>query len=196
MTPPVQTNTREALLEAALDLLQRVGFSSFSFRTLGEVVGISSASIHYHYPTKADLGVALVEWLREKNKPEIEALCQQFPNMRDRFLGLAEHMAAHTCVSGKSCPINILLSEYATLPENLQKVVKTWVDDIIRNLASWLEEGRERGHLVFPGDAVTQARLVWSVIEHGTQMARTNHEQPFLPLMRHLIATMSPPQTS
>jgi hypothetical protein len=136
--------------------------------------------------------VALVEWLRNKNKPQIDELCQRFPNIRERFLGLAEHMAEHTCVSGKSCPINVLLSEYAVLPEALQKAVKIWVDDIIHDLARWLEEGRTHGHLSFPGDSVTQARLVWSVIEHGTQMARTNAAQPFLPLMRHLIMTMTP----
>ncbi len=192
MTPPVQTNTREALLEAALDQLQRVGFSSFSFRTLGEIVGISSASIHYHFSTKADLGIALVDWVRAKHEPDMVTLCDQYPNIRDRFLALAEKMAQETCINGKSCPINILLSEFATLPDPLKIKVKTWVDDIINYLANWLTIGRENGHLYFPGNATTQARLVWSVLEHGTQMERTNDEQPFLPLMRHLIDTMTP----
>ena len=192
MSPAVVANTREHLLEAAADLLQRVGYASFSFRDLADAVGIRAASVHYHFPTKADLGVALVDWFRAQDNPDIAALCQANPNIRDRLLALADHVAEHTCVSGKSCPINLLLSEFSVLPEPLQLKVRAWVDDCINGMAAWLEEGRTAGQLTFPGKAVDQARLVWSVIEHGTQLARTHSDQPFTGLMRHLVATMTP----
>lgn len=193
MNPPaVIANTREHLLECAADLLQRVGYASFSFRDLADAVGIRAASVHYHFPTKADLGVALVDWFRARTGPEIAALCVASPNIRHRLLALAEHVAKHTCTSGKSCPINLLLSEFSVLPPALQVKVRAWVDDCISSMASWLEQGRSAGELSFPGDAISQARLVWSVIEHGTQLARTHPDQPFGALMRHLVATMTP----
>lgn len=189
---PAVLNTREHLLETAADLLQRVGYASFSFRDLADAVGIRAASVHYHFPTKADLGLALVDWFRAQSEPEIAALCQATPNMRDRLLALADHVAEHTCISGKSCPINLLLSEFSVLPEPLQLKVRAWVDDCIAGIASWLDQGRINGELSFPGEPVQQARLVWSVIEHGTQLARTHPDQPFGVLMRHLVATMTP----
>lgn len=193
MNPPqVIANTREHLLESAADLLQRVGYASFSFRDLADAVGIRAASVHYHFPTKADLGVALVDWFRAQSDPLIAALCQANPNIRDRLLALADHVAEHTCTSGKSCPINLLLSEFSVLPEVLQHKVRTWVDDCINSMASWLDQGRIAGQLTFPGSPINQARLVWSVIEHGTQLARTHPDQPFGGLMRHLVATMTP----
>jgi TetR/AcrR family transcriptional regulator, transcriptional repressor for nem operon len=193
MNPPVVApNTREQLLETAADLLQRVGYASFSFRDLADAVGIRAASVHYHFPTKADLGLALVDWFRAHSDPKIAELCQANPNIRDRLLALAEHVAEHTCVSGKSCPINLLLSEFSVLPENLQIKVRSWVDDCITGMSQWLEQGRSAGELFFPGDAISQARLVWSVIEHGTQLARTHPDQPFGALMLHLVATMTP----
>lgn len=193
MNPPqVVANTREHLLESAADLLQRVGYASFSFRDLADAVGIRAASVHYHFPTKADLGVALVDWFRAQSDPLISTLCQANPNIRDRLLALADHVAEHTCTSGKSCPINLLLSEFSVLPEVLQHKVRAWVDDCINSMASWLDEGRNAGQLTFPGSAIDQARLVWSVIEHGTQLARTHPDQPFGALMRHLVATMTP----
>jgi len=190
--PPVVANTREHLLECAADLLQRVGYASFSFRDLADAVGIRAASVHYHFPTKADLGVALVDWFRAQSDPKIAELCQDNPNIRDRLLALADHVADHTCTSGKSCPINLLLSEFSVLPEPLQIKVRAWVDDCINGMASWLDQGRIAGELTFPGSAINQARLVWSVIEHGTQLARTHPDQPFGALMRHLVATMTP----
>ncbi len=192
----VATNTREQLLTAAGDLLQRVGYASFSFGDLADAVGIRTASIHYHFPTKGDLGLALVDWFKLQMQPQIVALVVGFPNVRDRLLALAENIADQTCVNGKSCPINLLLGEFSVLPEPLQIKVIAWVDESIAGMAAWLEQGRQAGDLSFPGDAVFQARLVWSVIEHGTQLSRTHPDQSFQTLMRHLVATMIPPAIS
>ena len=82
----VAATTREQLLTVAADLLQRVGYASFSFRDLAEAVGIRAASVHYHFPTKADLGVALVDWFRAQSDPQMTALCQAYPNVRDRLM--------------------------------------------------------------------------------------------------------------
>ena len=71
----VIATTREQLLAAAADLLQRVGYASFSFRDLADAVGIRAASVHYHFPTKADLGLALVDWFRAQSDPQMAALC-------------------------------------------------------------------------------------------------------------------------
>ncbi len=188
----VAATTREQLLTVAADLLQRVGYASFSFRDLAEAVGIRAASVHYHFPTKADLGVALVDWFRAQSDPQMAALCQAYPNVRERLLALAEQVAEHTCTNGKSCPINLLLSEFSVLPENLQLKVRAWVDDCLAGMAAWLDQGRQAGELKFPGDAIYQARLVWSVIEHGTQLSRTQADQSFRSLIQHLVATMTP----
>ena len=188
----VAATTREQLLTVAADLLQRVGYASFSFRDLAEAVGIRAASVHYHFPTKADLGVALVDWFRAQSDPQMAALCQAYPNVRERLLALAEQVAEHTCTNGKSCPINLLLSEFSVLPENLQLKVRAWVDDCLAGMAAWLDQGRQAGELKFPGDAIYQARLVWSVIEHGTQLSRTQADQSFRSLIQHLVTTMTP----
>jgi TetR/AcrR family transcriptional repressor of nem operon len=50
---------KEALLKAAEDKVRQGGYSNFSFRELANEVGIKSASVHYHFPTKADLGAEL-----------------------------------------------------------------------------------------------------------------------------------------
>jgi TetR/AcrR family transcriptional repressor of nem operon len=188
----VASTTREQLLTVAADLLQRVGYASFSFRDLAEAVGIRAASVHYHFPTKADLGLALVDWFRAQSDPQMAALCQAYPNVRDRLMALAEQVAEHTCTNGKSCPINLLLSEFSVLPENLQIKVRAWVDDCLAGMAAWLDQGRKAGELKFPGDPIYQARLVWSVIEHGTQLSRTQADQSFKSLIQHLVGTMTP----
>ena len=52
---------KEAILEAAEKRGRHAGYSNMSFRDVAKDVGIKSASVHYHFPTKSDLGTALVE---------------------------------------------------------------------------------------------------------------------------------------
>src|SRR5271170_2575953 len=108
--------TREALLDAAFELLGTVGYASFSYRDLAEKVGIRTASIHYHFPSKSDLGVALVERLRLLTQERERALTLEHPNVRNRLIALCGHIAEHTCTGQRSCPINLLQAEYAVLP--------------------------------------------------------------------------------
>lgn len=48
------------ILDVAERHMRRGGFDAVSFRDLAAEVGIKSASVHYHFPQKADLGAAVV----------------------------------------------------------------------------------------------------------------------------------------
>src|SRR5260370_38486051 len=53
------TDTREAIMSAACAMVQNRGYNALSFRELAGEVGVKSASVHYHFPTKGDLVCAL-----------------------------------------------------------------------------------------------------------------------------------------
>src|SRR5262245_19633759 len=55
----VETLTK--ILDAAEEMVQTRGYNAVSFRDLAAAVGIKSASIHYYFQNKGDLGVALVK---------------------------------------------------------------------------------------------------------------------------------------
>jgi len=50
---------RERILDVAERLARRGGYHGFSFRDVAAEVGVKSASIHHHFPTKQDLAAAL-----------------------------------------------------------------------------------------------------------------------------------------
>lgn len=54
-------NMRDRILDAAEARARRGGYNAFSFREIAQDVGVSSAAIHYHFATKADLGQTLAE---------------------------------------------------------------------------------------------------------------------------------------
>ena len=51
---------RDSILDSAEARVRAGGFHACSFRQIAADVGIKSASVHYHFATKAELGAALV----------------------------------------------------------------------------------------------------------------------------------------
>jgi AcrR family transcriptional regulator len=54
-------NTRDRILDAALDLFSENGYEATSLRQVAERVGITKASLYYHFPSKKEMLRALVE---------------------------------------------------------------------------------------------------------------------------------------
>ncbi len=55
-----------AILEAAEEMVRQGGYNCFSFRNIATAVGIKSSSVHYHFATKEDLGVAVTQYYTDK----------------------------------------------------------------------------------------------------------------------------------
>ncbi|MEL7371329.1 MAG: TetR/AcrR family transcriptional regulator [Myxococcota bacterium] len=51
-----------AILKAAEEMVRQGGYNAFSFRSIADAVGIKSSSVHYYFPTKEDLGVAVARY--------------------------------------------------------------------------------------------------------------------------------------
>lgn len=53
--------TKDLIVKTGTQLLFEKGYNGFSYADISEKVNIRKASIHYHFPTKADLAVAIIE---------------------------------------------------------------------------------------------------------------------------------------
>ena len=56
-----RSGPRTQILDVAERLAQTRGFNGFSYADIAAELGITKASLHYHFPSKADLGRALIE---------------------------------------------------------------------------------------------------------------------------------------
>lgn len=65
-------DTTTAILDAAEARIRRGGYNGFSFRELAADVGVKSASVHYHFPTKEALAAAVARRYRERFLGAIE----------------------------------------------------------------------------------------------------------------------------
>ncbi|MFE6483455.1 TetR family transcriptional regulator [Streptomyces sp. NPDC057757] len=91
--------TRQALLDAALGLLEEQSLSSLGLREVTRAVGVAPTAFYRHFRSTADLGVALVEEALGSLHPMIGDTVSSTGDSNERITRavdlIAHHVAAH-----------------------------------------------------------------------------------------------------
>ena len=166
-------HTSQQILDMAQQLVQTRGFNAFSYGDIAEALHVTKASLHYHFTTKADLGVGLIE--RYEKRVE-EALAEI-----DRSgAGAAEKIRAYVRIysevlrDDRMCMCGMLAAEFATLPKPMQSALDRYFDRNDQWLAAALEEGRRQGALRFSGAPADMAQFLIGSLEGAMMLARSH----------------------
>ncbi len=158
------SDTSDRLLDVAQALVQTRGFNAFSFRDLARALDLTSAGVHYHFPSKADLGRALVARYRRAFAGELVAVERASDDAASQLAGFVA-VYAGVLRDGRLCLCGVLASDAATLPDEVRSEVRAFFDETERWLARVLAAGRETGSLRFDGEPAAEAALVLSAVE-------------------------------
>src|SRR5215831_6079633 len=74
-----RAETRRALLDAAVDSLIDVGFARTTTLEVQRRAQVSRGALLHHFPSKAELLVAVVDHLAEMRAKELKAFASQLP---------------------------------------------------------------------------------------------------------------------
>jgi TetR/AcrR family transcriptional repressor of nem operon len=160
-------DTRETIMGAARRMVQARGYNALSFRELAKEVGIKSASIHYHFPTKGDLGGALARRYTEDGSAYLENLLAVSPDVETCFRRYTEVFRDALLEGNRMCLCGIMAAEHDDLPAEVRAEVDDFTDMNIRWLSkllarqqpkAGLEEIRQRALAIFA--AIEGAQLV------------------------------------
>ena len=134
----------DEILDAAERMARTGGYNGFSFREIAKQVGIKAASVHYHFPGKEELGVALARRYTERflgalgapDDPEVppEALLRRYVEAYRKSL----------VEDGLMCLCGVFGAEIAYLPGAVADQAKHFFDANIAWLARVLERAAER----------------------------------------------------
>lgn len=72
--------TRQRLLEAAVESLAEVGYAATTVSVVATRAGVSRGAAQHHFPTRADLFAAAVEYMTEVRLAEIRAQAAGLPS--------------------------------------------------------------------------------------------------------------------
>ncbi len=133
-------NAREAILQAARRRAQAHGYNGLNFRDLAAEVGIKSASLYYHFPSKADLGAAVARRYWEDSAAELDALALDAANPRECLSRYPALFRRSLSSDNRMCLCSFMAAEHDDLPEAVRAEASRFADVNIRWLAGRLAE--------------------------------------------------------
>lgn len=173
---------KDEILAFAEREMRKGGFGAVSYRDIAAAVGIKSASVHYHFPTKADLGSAVIERYADNF---LIALGSPGGSAKDRTKNLARLSDAYISAyrqDSSNCLCAVLGAACAELPEKtvvqiavFYERLTEWIDNALGPLADDLSAG-----------------VVISLLQGAMTLATvTGSETPLKEAKRHLVLVLS-----
>ncbi|MCS0504306.1 TetR/AcrR family transcriptional regulator [Ancylobacter mangrovi] len=189
------STTADDILRCARSLIVAGGYNSFSYADISKVVGIRNASIHHHFPGKADLVRVLVARYRQEAEAGIAELERNVAAPLDQlraYVGYWE--ACITDMSAPFCVCALLASEIPVLPEAVALEVRAHFRMLSAWLSSVLDRGAKDGSLrLTTGSADADAEMFMATV-HGAMLSARAYGDPLTfgtvtrPLLTRLTA--------
>ena len=166
-------STQQKLIDSARFLIQTRGYNGFSYADVAEQVQVRKASIHHHFPTKADLARAVVDESRD-------LIVEQTRILASGPFDPAKQLRAYTgywekCIADASAPFcvaGMLATALPTRPDELAEHVR----EHFRELSKWLEtvltKGAQMGLFELQGSARLEAESFMSMVYGAMLTAR------------------------
>jgi len=163
--------TAQRILDVAEQLVQSRGYNGFSYATIAAELGVTKASLHYHFASKAELGEALIERYSARFGEALETIDDTTGDARAK---LDAYTSLYTDVlrGERMCLCGMLAAEYQTLPEPMRTSVIRFFDANVSWLAGVLADGQAEGTLSFDGSAADAAQAVLSALQGAMLLAR------------------------
>jgi TetR/AcrR family transcriptional regulator, transcriptional repressor for nem operon len=168
------------ILDCAQALIATGGYNGFSYADISAQVGITKASIHHHFPKKADLVRTLVQRYREAGAEGMAALTANGTGPLDCLDAYVAWWAA--CIGDGTMPICIcalLAAETPALPAEVAEEVRLH----FAGLATWLERvmatGAASSAFQLQAAPAAEAQAFMATV-HGAMLSARAYSDPKL----------------
>jgi TetR/AcrR family transcriptional regulator, transcriptional repressor for nem operon len=193
---PSKEHTAEKIVEAGRQLIMRRGYNGFSYADVAEAVDIRKASIHHHFPAKADLAIAVVKESRARFDADVDALrtsgADPLTQLR-AYVGYWERCIADD--SAPFCVAGMLGAELPTLPDEVASEVRAHFEEVETWLEAAIEAGVEAEQLQFKGTAKSEAATLVSLVYGAMLTARAHGTAALFSTVTHeAVARLVRPQ--
>lgn len=168
----IATTTRETILAAARQTAQLHGYAGLNFRDLAETVGIKSASIHYYFPSKADLGSAVAQRYWEDSAAALEALSADAADPLQSLRAYPHVFRQSLANENRLCMCSFMAAEYDDLPTAVKKEVQTYADVHV----DWLSKMLVAAGVASAKESEARARGIYAAVAGAQLVARSRSD--------------------
>jgi AcrR family transcriptional regulator len=174
-----EQNTKERILEIAEHLIMSRGYNGFSYKDIATELKVKNAAIHYHYPSKADLGVAVIRCARSRVNKWHKMILNQEASPLDMLNRYFETYLNYLNSGEYVCLGGALETDFHTFPADMQNEIKKYASELIQWMAAILSTGREKKLFSFSSAPEDKAIFILSSVKGALQTARVSSRNSF-----------------
>lgn len=162
-------DTKESIVLLGDRLIRKKGYNAFSYADIAKELGVKNAAVHYHFPNKTDLGLAIIDYHLESLE-NFKKQTQELGSFQkiNAFLGIYDHIK----FDNKVCLVGAMATDWDTVEEVIQSKMKVFADEILKWLRLVLQEGLDQKIFTFSSSVETKALMIVTNMLAATQLAR------------------------
>lgn len=173
------SNIKERILDIAESLIMKRGYNGFSYKHIASELNVRNAAIHYHFPSKQDLGVAVIQRsqvrFREWDAIAEKAGLSPLDMLNESLATYLDYLDSGELV----CLGGSLETDFHTFPEEMQDEIRVYVAEILTWMRNVLSRGRKKGLFSFSGPSENMAFYIIASVQGALQMARVSDKKLF-----------------
>lgn len=170
----------EEIIKRTNELLAKGGYDSFSYADIAELVQVRKASIHHHFPTKADLVKVTVARHCESIRQGLRSMDESIPDPFARLETYCRWWAS--CIQASAPPICIcalLAAELPSIPTEVAILVQEHFQELSSWIAAVIEQGRSTGQIRSTVESASEG-LAFMASIHGAMLAARALGDPYV----------------
>jgi AcrR family transcriptional regulator len=168
--------TKDEIVRLADQLIRDVGYNSFSYTDISRPLQIKNSSIHYHFPSKSDLGVEVIRRAADKFIAEtIGWRALTYKQQLSKIVGSYAQKQQSHCV----CLVGALSPVFDTLSPEMQQELKRIVVVMLDQLEDIMKKGREKGEFDYTGSPKVKAYMIQSSLVASLLLDRVLQDEAF-----------------
>ncbi|MCG8379290.1 MAG: TetR/AcrR family transcriptional regulator [Proteobacteria bacterium] len=167
--------TRTALINAAFEEINQNGFQAASLNNILNETDVTKGALYHHFPSKLDLGYAVVDELISEAMNESWVVpLENSNNIIDSLLSLIDRSIKcrddeNICLG---CPLNNLAQEMSPIDEGFRERINAIFDRWRSAIADGLSKGQADGIVKETISADASAYFIVAAIEGATSLAK------------------------
>ena len=166
------SNTADRIMNSALIMVQQRGFTGFSFRDIAAEVGIKTASIHYHFPTKPDLAKAVLQHVRAEFGQELRRINNIDDGPISKLKAFARIFLDTYAEGDRLCPFCMVACAQDGVPDFVVQEVREFWGEGEQWVSSVIQSGQTTGAFSARHDPLISASGFVATLEGSMVMSR------------------------
>lgn len=162
----------EEILSVAQNFIQTRGYNGFSYRDIAAAIGIKSASIHYHFPTKGELGRSVAARYCDRFDQALQSIREDAATAGEQLEAYVALFRDTLVERDRLCMCGMLAGELKTVPPEVKGEVARFFTAQQQWLSQVIQAGIDNKEIAASEEALSWATMFVASLEGAMLVAR------------------------